>query len=65
MLRFIFRELLWGGIVLAAKVALWVGRFTLLPVARAHAVFFRNLFASKVGAAGDPFAHLNPTRRDA
>lgn len=63
MLRFVLKEIIWGLVVLSGKVALWVGRFTIAPVWRAHAVFFRNLFSGKAGASGDPFAHMKPTRR--
>ena len=65
MFRFIFRDLLWGLICLACKAAWWIVRPAAMFLFRAHAIFFRNLFASKAGASGDPFAHMKPTRRDA
>lgn len=63
MFRFIFRDVLWGLIGLAAKLAWWIVRPAVMSLYRAHAVFFRNLFADKTGAAGDPFAAMKPTRR--
>lgn len=63
MLRFLFIDLLWGGIRLAFTVALVIARPVARFLIRAHAVFFRNLVSDRTRASGDPFAALKPTRR--
>lgn len=63
MLRFLFIDLLWGGVRLAFTVALLIARPVTRLLVRAHAVFLRNVFSDRTSACGDPFAAMKSTRR--
>lgn len=63
LFKFILVDVLVAGVILAGKIAWAILRPIAMFLYRAHAVFFRNLFADKTSAGGDPFAGMKPTRR--